>query len=183
MIYIKGEGWHDVGGSPYSGSNPNIQAVNDLPGQFYPSLIWEVRKLTSRVWKGFLEVVKWEVNKFNQRVLFADRKGYAVHRVLAVDKRTGSLLLKTSLSGGCLLCCFLFASSFDIIFSATSMHSTTLSVLGYICELKSGYFMVATSFTNSRGGAYFSVALYLLIYWSLLSYPKWDWSHCLWFVG
>ena len=61
---------HDVGGGTYSGPEPRIQVPNDIHGYCCPFFIWEVAHLTSKVYKGFLDGVRLEVNEGNEHDFF-----------------------------------------------------------------------------------------------------------------
>ena len=59
----------------------------------------------------------------------------------------------------------IFASSFSLLFLSTCIYCATLAVMKYIPELKSGFFLVATSFYNITFFWCSIVINYILISW------------------
>ena len=51
-----------------------LQALDDFYSYFFLSLIWEVTNITPGVWKGVIEGVQWQINKFNKHLLFIGRQ-------------------------------------------------------------------------------------------------------------
>ena len=60
---------------------------------------------------------------------------------------------------------YFFASSFSILFSATSMNCSTLTAVRYIPKIESGFLLDASSFTNATFFYCSIIMHYLFISW------------------
>ena len=132
------------------------QEMNHLSGYCFPSMIRKFANLTSNMRKGILDGFWIEVNEVDENWFFGGRQQKTVHGVLEFVKSFRFLLLKMQLSGGCLLCCFLFCL---LLFSPILVYH---SVLRYFSSGK--IYSRAWIMVPHVGFIFYQYHLYLFIY-------------------